>query len=91
MNSKETEDLNVLFTFRKTLLVSVLYMVGVTFRLKGFIDGGQFVDLIKNVTISFLASNSLEYMTSTARTYFNSSPTTNSQGIPVVQDQNTSK
>jgi hypothetical protein len=72
MTSKETDDLNLLFTWRKTLLVSTLYIVGGIFRIKGLINGSEFVDLIKNVTVAFLASNGFEYAASTARTYFNS-------------------
>lgn len=88
ISQREKEDLNLLFTWRKTLLVSTLYMVGVVFRIKGLVDGAQFVDLIKNVTVAFLASNGLEYVTSSARTYFNnSSPQSVPQAQPVVQNQ----
>lgn len=72
MKQKMAEFINSLYGFRKTLLVLILYIVGVSFRLKGLIDGGQLVDLFKGVTVSYLAANSFEHVTETVKTYINS-------------------
>jgi hypothetical protein len=71
MDNTEKEDIGILYGFRKTLLIMILYVVGVVFRCLGLIDGGQMVDLFKSITVAFMAGNGLEHMTSTVKTYFN--------------------
>jgi hypothetical protein len=69
MQEKIAEIINVVFGFRKFILMILLFGVGVIFRLKGYVDGGQFVDLMKNTTISFFAANGFEHLTTTVREY----------------------
>jgi hypothetical protein len=69
MKEKAAEAINILFGFRKTLLVLILYIVGILFRLKGLIDGAQMVDLFKGITIAFMTANSFEHATTTVRSY----------------------
>lgn len=69
MKKKLAELINILFGFRKTLLVLILYIVGIIFRVKNLIDGAQFVDLAKGITISFMTANMGEHITSTIKEY----------------------
>jgi hypothetical protein len=69
MQEKIAELINVVFGFRKFILMVLLFGVGVIFRLKGYVDGGQFVDLMKNTTIAFFAANGFEHLTTTVREY----------------------
>jgi hypothetical protein len=87
MTQAESNDMNLLFTFRKTLLVSILYVVGIIFRVTNLIDGAQFVDLLKGVTVAFLASNSFEFATSSVRSYMGNqgqTPTPDASAISTV-------
>jgi hypothetical protein len=72
MKKRLAEVINILFGFRKTLLVLILYIVGILFRIKGLIDGGQMVDLFKGITIAFMTANSFEHMTTTVKSYMDS-------------------
>lgn len=72
MREKIAELINVVFGFRKFILMLLLFSIGVIFRIKGYVDGGQFVDLMKNTTISFFAANGLEHITTTVKEYINS-------------------
>jgi len=72
MKKKVAELINVIFGFRKFLALLALYVLGVIFRIRNLIDGGQFVDLLKNTTISFFAANGLEHITTTVKEFINS-------------------
>ena len=47
---------------RKFLVMLAILVIAVVFRISGWIDGGQMVDLVKMVGISFMGANSVEYM-----------------------------
>lgn len=72
MRQKLAELINVIFGFRKFILMMALFAIGIIFRLKGYVDGGQFVDLLKNTSISFFAANGLEHITTTVKQYIDS-------------------
>ena len=72
MKQKMAEFINLMFGFRKTLLVLILYIVGIIFRLRGLIDGAQMVDLFKSITVGFFSANMGEHITSTIKEYVTS-------------------
>lgn len=65
MKQKVAEIFNLIFGFRKFLLMLALFAVGIVFRVKGYLDGNQFVDLLKGTTISFFAANGVEHIVRT--------------------------
>lgn len=67
MKQKVAELINIIFGFRKFLLMLALFAVGIIFRVKGYLDGNQFVDLLKSTTISFFAANGVEHIVSTVK------------------------
>lgn len=46
---------------RKWSIMMALIAVGVVFRVHGYINGVEFVSLLKDVSIAFMASNAIEY------------------------------
>lgn len=72
MKEKVAEFIQIFFGFRKFILMILLFGVGIIFRLHNYVDGGQFVDLMKNTTIAFFAANGFEYISSTIKEYVNS-------------------
>jgi hypothetical protein len=69
MRQKMADWINVIFGMRKFIAWLALFLIGVIFRLKGYIDGGQFVDLSKNSFMCFAAANGVEHMMTVAREY----------------------
>jgi len=63
----ETEDF--LYGFKKFIAFLLILIVGVIFRVKGMIDGGNFTDLMKACYIAFAAANGLEHWSNTATNY----------------------
>jgi hypothetical protein len=72
MNEKLTDFLAIFIGTRKFIGWLALFIVGIVFRLKGYVDGAQFVDLIKGTFLAFAASNSIEHFATTAKSYINS-------------------
>jgi hypothetical protein len=66
------EILDVTMGFRKFIAFLCVFTVGVVFRLKGLIDGGQAVDLLKNTFTAFVAVNGVEHFTSMVKAHINS-------------------
>lgn len=64
MRRKIAELIDILMGFRKFIAWSMLLIVGIIFRIWGLIDGGQFVEMMKTVTISFFGANSVEHFSS---------------------------
>jgi hypothetical protein len=71
MNQNIVNVLNSLQGIRKVLVMLSLVLIGVIFRIKGYLDGSNFVDLLKATTIAFFASNGVEHLTSTIKEYIN--------------------
>jgi len=69
MQEKVAELINIVFGFRKFILMLLLFSIGVVFRLKNYIDGSQFVDLMKNTAIAFFTANGFEHLTTMVREY----------------------
>lgn len=71
MKQKIVDLINVIFGFRKFLAWLALFLVAIVFRLKGDIDGGQFVDLMKSTFMGFVAGNGVEHIMTTVKEYIN--------------------
>jgi hypothetical protein len=63
MNTYISEFLDILMGFRKLIAFAGLFILAIAFRLKGLIDGGQMVDLLKNTFVAFVAANGVEHFT----------------------------
>ncbi len=69
MFAKVQEIVSVLLGLRKFIVMMALILIGIIFRIKGFLDGGQMVDLLKSTAIAFMASNSVERVGETIKHY----------------------
>lgn len=67
MKQKIAEWLNVIFGFRKFLALMLLLIVGIVFRVMGYLSGTEFVDLAKNTTVAFFAANGVEHIVATVK------------------------
>ena len=61
--------LNAVQGFRKTLVMFTLIILAIVFRIKGYIDGTNMVQLLQGTAIGFFAANSVEHLTNTVREY----------------------
>lgn len=64
--------LNTLQGLRKTVVMLSLIILGAVFRVKGYISGDNFVELLKNTVIAFFSANGLEHISNTVKEYINS-------------------
>ena len=64
--------LNTLQGLRKTMVMLSLILLAAVFRVKGYIDGNNMVDLLKGTVIAFFSANGLEHITTTVKEYVNS-------------------
>jgi hypothetical protein len=69
MKRSIAELFNLLFGFRKTLAWLGLFIVGIVFRLQNYIDGAQFIDLMKATFAGFVAGNMAEHVMSFGKEY----------------------
>ena len=88
MKQKLAEWINVLFGFRKFLLMLVLFVVGIVFRIKGYISGGEFVDLFKNTTVAFMAANGIEHLVATVKDVMGNKNTQQTQALADGNESN---
>lgn len=72
MKEKIAEWLNVVFGMRKFIAWFFLFTIGVIFRLKDYVNGEQFVDLMKSTFAGFVAGNTVEHLVSFGKDYMNS-------------------
>jgi hypothetical protein len=63
----ESESLGFLTGLRKFVIMLILIIVGITFRLYDYINGEEFVDLLKHTAIAYMSFNGLEHITSLAK------------------------
>ena len=68
----EESFFDFLLGYRKTLAWVAMFLVSVLFRMKGYIDGGQFVDISKATFLGFVSGNSIEHLGNLGKAYFNS-------------------
>jgi len=62
MKQRLAELINVIFGFRKFLILLAIFIIGVVFRLKGLVSGGEMVDLFKATTLAFMGANGVEHI-----------------------------
>jgi hypothetical protein len=72
MKQDEEGFFDFLLGYRKTLAWFTLFIVAIIFRLKGYIDGGQFVDISKATFLGFISGNLGEHLGNLGKAYFNS-------------------
>lgn len=92
MKRKLAEFITVISGMRKTIIMLILVVIGIIFRVKGYLDGSQLVDLLKNTVIAFFSANSIEHVGSTIKEYLTSknsvstAPEENTEIEPVVEN-----
>ncbi len=64
MKQKWLDFLNIIQGLRKTLVMFLLMIIGVWFRLKGYLSGDNFTDLLRATVIAYFGANSVEHFTS---------------------------
>ena len=69
MKQKLAEFLDAIMGFRKFIAFLLILLISIIFRSISLVDGAQFVDLMKSVTVAFLATNSVEHFTSMVKDY----------------------
>jgi hypothetical protein len=69
MTQKLADLFNILFGFRKFIGWLAILAVGIIFRLKNYIDGPGFVDLIKATFLGFVAGNGVEHLVTVVKDY----------------------
>lgn len=72
MFQKIQEFTEIVIGLRKFIVMAFLILIGVIFRIKGYLAGQEFVDLLKATTVAFMASNSLERIGETIKSYIDS-------------------
>lgn len=86
MRQKLAELVDLIYGFRKFIAFLLLFLTGVIFRLTNQIDGGQFVDLQKNVGLAFFAANGIEHFTAMAKDYIASKAAPAATDTPPKED-----
>lgn len=69
MKQKIADIFNLIFGFRKMILMLIVFVVGIVFRLNNLINGSEMVDLFKTTTIAFMSANGVEHIVSTVNAY----------------------
>ena len=88
MESKEEGFFDFLLGYRKTLAWVAMFVISITFRLKGLLDGAQFVDLSKATFLGFITGNAAEHLGNLAQVYFKGKiPPVVEKALPVQDTQ----
>jgi hypothetical protein len=72
MKQKLAELINVIFGFRKFLLMLLVFVIAVAFRIGNLINGSEMVDLLKSTTLAFMGANGVEHIVTAAKDYVSS-------------------
>jgi hypothetical protein len=64
MKQTLADFLEVFEDTNKTVVMAILLFISAFFRIKGYIDGQGFVDLVKTTTIAFFGTTSVVHFTS---------------------------
>lgn len=70
MQQKIAEFINVIFGFRKFLILLALYAIAIIFRVKGLLNGDEMVRLIEPTTIAFIGANGVEHIVSAVKEHY---------------------
>lgn len=82
MKQKLAELINVVFGFRKFLILLFLYSISIIFRCKGLISGDEMVRLIEPTTIAFLGANGVEHIVSAVKDHYAAKSTGDDPNTP---------
>lgn len=69
MKEKLLQILDIVFGFRKFTFMLILLATAIIFRINDLINGAEFVDLLKESTLAFLAANGFEHATTAVKDY----------------------
>lgn len=69
MRQKLAEFFELLYDFRQFITFFVLLFVAVIFRVDNFINGNEFVDLMKNVSVALFAVHGLQHIMSVGKDF----------------------
>lgn len=69
MKQKIADFLNVFFGMRKFIAWLLLFFIAVIFRVKSFLNGTEFVDLMKSTFLAFTAANGVEHVITCVKDY----------------------
>lgn len=70
MKQRLAELVNIIFGFRKFLILLALYLIAIIFRVNGLISGDEMVRLIEPTTIAFLGANGVEHIVSAVKDHY---------------------
>lgn len=92
MEQKIAEFFNVIFGFRKFLILLAIYAISVIFRIHNLLSGDEMVRLLEPTTIAFLGANGVEHIVSAVKDHYASKstgddPTTAFEDIVPPSDQ----
>ncbi len=89
MTQQLADFLEVFTDVNKTFVMAVLLMVSVFFRVKGYIDGQGFVDLLKTTTIAYFGTATAGHFTEMVRDHLsNKLEQIKSQALPPTKGNN---
>jgi hypothetical protein len=69
MRQKIADLINVIFGFRKFLLMLAIYLIAIIFRIQNLINGTEMVELLKSTTLAFMGANGVEHIVAAAKDY----------------------
>ena len=69
MTQALADFIDTIFGFRKFIIMVGLFAVGIVFRMKGLVNGQEFVDLMKATVIGFFSANSVEHFSIMAKSF----------------------
>lgn len=70
MQQKIADFINVIFGFRKFLILLAVYAIAIIFRVKGLINGDELVRLLEPTTIAFIGANGIEHITAAVKDHY---------------------
>lgn len=87
MKQKVAEWINVTFGLRKFIAWFGLFVVGIVFRVKGQINGNEFVDLMKSTFAGFVAGNTVEHLISFGKDFVTKKAAAPTDGDLITPDE----
>lgn len=70
MKQRIADFINVIFGFRKFLILLAVYAIAVIFRINNLINGDELVRLMEPTTLAFLGANGIEHITSAVKDHY---------------------
>lgn len=70
MKQRLAEFVNIIFGFRKFLILLALYLIAVIFRINSLLSGDEMVRLIEPTTIAFIGANGVEHIVAAVKDHY---------------------